>query len=53
VEVLFGAAVRTAVPSITTSLAPNVYPRVDLQTVLLAGIPGVNQQVLVGTPQCE
>lgn len=53
VEVLFGSIVRSAVPSITVSLAPNVYPRTDLKIVFLTGVPGLNQQVLVGTPQCE
>ncbi len=51
VEVLFGATVRGAT-GITASVAPNVYPRVDLAVVLLQGVPGLTQQTLVGTPQC-
>ncbi len=45
--------VRAAVPSINVSLAPNVYPRSDLRTVLLQGIPNVNAQELVGPTQCD
>jgi hypothetical protein len=52
VELLFGPTVRGAVPSITTSLAPNVYPRVDLAVVLLQGVPGLTQQTLIGSSQC-
>jgi hypothetical protein len=51
VEVLFGPLVRSITP-ITASLAPAVYPRVDLSVVLLQGVPGLTQQTLVGTPQC-
>ena len=51
IEVLFGSIVRGAT-GIQTSLAPNVYPRVDLAVVLLQGVPGLTQQTLIGTPAC-
>ena len=57
IEILFGNAVRSTLentPSnFTSSLAPNVYPRTDILAILNLGIPGVNQQELVGTPSCE
>ena len=52
VEILFGSLVRSLVPSITTSLAPAVYPRTDLRVILLAGVPGLTSQVLVGNGAC-
>ena len=52
IEILFGNLVRSLVPSITTSLAPAVYPRLDLRVVLLLGVPGVTAQTLVGSGAC-
>jgi len=62
VEVLFGSLVRN-VTGITTSLAPDYYPRGDLVQVLLQGVPNVpalcggcseafTTQVTIGVTEC-